>query len=97
MKQFSSTEIISTCSAASYVVADLSRVFHAADSATLQVTHRCTPAPDGMLAVPAVLPTVFDTLTGTCRAPFRSHEWIEVKGAQPKALRAISDHVRSKI
>jgi len=25
--------------------------------ATLQLAHRCTPAPDGILAVPAVLPT----------------------------------------
>jgi len=25
--------------------------------ATLQATHRCTPAPYGMLAVPAALPT----------------------------------------
>ena len=39
------------------VVVDLSRVFHAIDSATLQPVHRCTPAPYGMLAVPAVLPT----------------------------------------
>jgi len=39
------------------VVVDLSRVFHVIDSATLQLTHRCTPAPDGILAVPAVLPT----------------------------------------
>jgi len=46
------------CCAASYVVVDLSRVFHAVDSATLQVTHRCIPAPYGMLAVPAALPTV---------------------------------------
>jgi len=36
------------------VVVDLSRVFHAVDSATLQVAHRCTHAPYGMLAV---LPT----------------------------------------
>jgi len=42
------------CSAASYVVVDLSRVFHAVDSATLQATHRRTPAPYGMLtALPA--------------------------------------------
>jgi len=40
------------------VVVDLSRVFHVVDSATLQLTHRCTPAPDGILAVPAALPTV---------------------------------------
>jgi len=39
------------------VVVDLSRVFHAVDSVTLQVTRRCTPAPYGMLAVPAALPT----------------------------------------
>jgi len=39
------------------VVVDLSRVFHVIDSATLQLTHRCTPAPDGILAVPAALPT----------------------------------------
>jgi len=39
------------------VVVDLSRVFHVIDSATLQLAHRCTPAPDGMLAAPAVLPT----------------------------------------
>jgi len=39
------------------VVVDLSRVFHAVDSAALQLAHRCTPAPDGMLAVPAALPT----------------------------------------
>jgi len=34
-----------------------SRVFHAVDSATLQATHRCTPAPYGMTAVSAVLLT----------------------------------------
>jgi len=38
------------------VVADLSGVF-LVDSAALQPVHRCTPAPCGMLAVPAVLPT----------------------------------------
>jgi len=57
MKQFSSLEIISTATVLLAVVVDLSRVFHAVDSATLQVAHRCTPAPDGTLAVPAVLPT----------------------------------------
>jgi len=40
------------------VAVDLSRVFHVVDSTTLQATHRCTPAPYGMLAVPAALPTV---------------------------------------
>jgi len=39
------------------VVVDLSRIFHVVDSATLQLAHRCTPAPDGMLAAPAALPT----------------------------------------
>jgi len=57
MKQFSLLEIISTAVLLATVVVDLSRVFHAVDSATLQVTHRCTPAPHGMLAVPAALPT----------------------------------------
>jgi len=45
------------CCAASYVVVDLSRVFHAVDSATLQAAHRCTHAPYGTLAAPAALPT----------------------------------------
>jgi len=50
-------EIMSTAVLLAVVVADVSRVFHAIDSATLQVTHRCTPAPYGMLAAPAALPT----------------------------------------
>jgi len=54
MKQFSLLEIISTVVLLATVVVDLSRVFHAVDSATLQVTHRCTPAPYGMLTA---LPT----------------------------------------
>jgi len=45
------------CCAASYVVEDLSRVFHAIDSATLQAAHRCTHAPYGTPAVLAALPT----------------------------------------
>jgi len=45
------------CCAASYVVVDLSRVFHAIDSATLQAARRCTHAPYGILAELAVLPT----------------------------------------
>jgi len=48
------------CSAASYCCCCCcrsSRVFHVIDSATLQATHRCTPAPYGTLAVPAALPT----------------------------------------
>jgi len=47
-------EIISTAVLLATVVVDLSRVFHAVDSATLQVAHRCTHAPYGILAV---LPT----------------------------------------
>jgi len=38
------------------VVVDLSRVFHVVDSATLQVAHRRTSAPYGMLAA---LPTAW--------------------------------------
>jgi len=59
LKQISYAEIISTCSAATSYGCGSSGVFYAVDSATLQPVHRCTPAPDGMLAVPAVLPTVF--------------------------------------
>ena len=56
LKQFSLIEIISTVdySAASYGCCWSSGVFYANDSATLQLTHRCTPAPDGMLTA---LPT----------------------------------------
>jgi len=57
MKQFSSLEIVSIVVLLAIVVVDLSRVFHAVDSAALQVAHRCAPAPHGMLAVPAALPT----------------------------------------
>jgi len=39
------------------MVVESSRVFHAVDSVTLQVTHRRTPAPYGTLVVLAVLPT----------------------------------------
>jgi len=46
------------CSAASCCCCGSSGVFHAVDSTALQGAHRCTPAPDGMLAVPAVLPTL---------------------------------------
>jgi len=59
LKQISLLEIISTAVLLAVVVvvvvvADLSRVFHVIDSATLQAAHRCTPAPYGMLAA---LPT----------------------------------------
>jgi len=37
------------CYSAASCVVESSRVFHAVDSATFQVTHRCTPAPHGML------------------------------------------------
>jgi len=57
MKQFSLLEIVSTVVLLATVVVDLSGVFHAVDSARLQVAQRCTPAPDGTVAVPAVLPT----------------------------------------
>jgi len=60
LKQISYVEITSTVVLLAVVVvvaADLSRVFHVIDSAALQATHRCTPAPYGTLAVPAVLPT----------------------------------------
>jgi len=60
VKQISLLEIISTVvllAIVVVVVVDLSRVFHVVDSATLQVAHRCTPAPHGMLAAPAALPT----------------------------------------
>jgi len=61
VQKISLTEIISTAvllATVVVVVVDLSRVFHAVDSAALQLAHRCTPAPDGTLAVPAALPTV---------------------------------------
>jgi len=57
LKQISYIEIISTCSAATSYGCRSSGVFYAIDSATLQPVHRCTPAPDGILAVPVVLPT----------------------------------------
>ena len=56
----SCTQIASTAALLAVVVvvaADLSRVFHVIDSTALQATHRCTPAPHGMLALPAALPT----------------------------------------
>jgi len=57
VQKISLLEIISTCSAAASYGCRSSGVFYAIDSATLQPVHRCTPAPCGMLAVPAVLPT----------------------------------------
>jgi len=63
MKQFSLIEIISTAVLLAIVVVDLSRVFHAVDSARLQVAHRCTPAPYGMLTA---LPTMALPFLGQC-------------------------------
>jgi len=60
LKQISSLEITSTAALLAnvvVVVVDLSRVFHAIDSAALQSPHMCTPAPHGTLDVPAALPT----------------------------------------
>ena len=57
VQKISLIEIISTCSAATSYGCRSSGVFYAIDSATLQPVHRCTPAPYGILAVPAVLPT----------------------------------------
>jgi len=59
VQKISLIEIISTAVllAIVVVVVESSRVFHVIDSATLQPVHRCTPAPYGILAVPAVLPT----------------------------------------
>jgi len=57
MKQFSFLEIASTATVLLAMVVESSRVFHVVDWAALQATHMCTPAPYGMLAVPAVLPT----------------------------------------
>ena len=56
VQKISYIEIISTVVLLAIVVVavDLSGVFHAVDSATLQVAHRCTHAPYGILAV---LPT----------------------------------------
>jgi len=52
-----STAVLPLAMVVVVVVVDHSRVFHVVDSATLQPVHRCTPAPYGMLAVPAALPT----------------------------------------
>jgi len=57
VQKISYIEIVSTCSAATSYGCRSSGVFYAVDSATLQPVHRRTPAPCGMLAVPAVLPT----------------------------------------
>jgi len=57
VQKISYVEIISTAVLLAnvvVVVVDLSGVFHAIDSATLQAAHRCTHAPYGTLAV---LPT----------------------------------------
>jgi len=53
VQKISYVEIVSTVVLLAMVV-ESSRVFHVVGYATLQATHRCTPAPYGMLAV---LPT----------------------------------------
>jgi len=58
VQKISYVEITSTCSAAASCGCRSSGVLYAVDSATLQPVHRRTPAPYGMLAVPAVLPAV---------------------------------------
>jgi len=58
VQKISLIEIVSTAvllATVVVVVVDLSRVFHVVDSATLQVAHRCTHAPYGILAA---LPTL---------------------------------------
>jgi len=57
MKQFSLLKIISTATVLLAMVVESSRAFHVVGQAALQATHRCTPAPYGTPAVPAVLPT----------------------------------------
>jgi len=60
MKQFNLLEIISTVVLLAnvvVVVVDLLESSMLLTQATLQATHRCTPAPYGTLAVPAALPT----------------------------------------
>jgi len=63
VQKISLIEITSTCSAATSCGCRSSGVFCDIDSATLQPVHRCTPAPYGMLAAPAALPT---GMTITC-------------------------------
>jgi len=61
MKQFNLLEIISTVVLLAnvvVVVVDLLESSMLLTQATLQATHRCTPAPYGTLAVPAALPTL---------------------------------------
>jgi len=60
MKQFNLLEIVSTVVLLAnvvVVVVDLLESSMLLTQAALQATHRCTPAPCGMLAVPAALPT----------------------------------------
>jgi len=60
VQKISLLEIISTVvllANAVVVVVDLLESSMLLTQATLQATHRCTPAPYGILAVPAALPT----------------------------------------
>ena len=58
VQKISLIKIVSTCSAAASCGCRSSGVFYAVDSAALQGAHRCTHAPCGTLAAPAVLPTL---------------------------------------
>jgi len=61
VQKISLLEIVSTAvllAVVVVVVVDLLESSMLLTQATLQATHRCTPAPYGTLAVPAVLPTV---------------------------------------
>jgi len=63
MKQFSLLEIISTAVLLAAVVVDLLESSMLLTQATLQATHRRTPAPYGTLAAPAVpLPTLASSM-----------------------------------
>jgi len=56
--------------------------------------HVSLPQTPFNLCFPPHSVSVPGTHAGSCRIPFRSHEWIEAKGAQPKALRASSEIVQ---
>ena len=51
-QQFSLLEIASTAAVLLTELVESSEVFHDVDSAALQLTHRCTPAPYEMLTAP---------------------------------------------
>jgi len=83
------------CSAASYCCCCCcrsSRVFHVIDSATLQATHMCTPAPYGTLAAPAALPTSSITLVDDA-ATFSSLFLLKTSTIKPTMLHGSSRSV----